>query len=137
MSFILIDENFSVSPQIDVADVQQAAAEGYKLIINNRPDNEVARQPLNAELEQIAQELGLAYKSIPITPPDFLPHEIEAMAETLRTAPGRVLAFCRSGTRSTLLWALARRTMGDSAETLDAKALAAGYDLTSIHGRLA
>jgi uncharacterized protein (TIGR01244 family) len=58
------------------------------------------------------------------------------MREALEAAPGPVLAFCRSGTRSTLVWALARARMGDNAETLQAKAEAAGYDLGPIRAFL-
>jgi uncharacterized protein (TIGR01244 family) len=63
--------------------------------------------------------------------------QVAQMVDALAQAEGPVLAFCRSGTRSTYLWALARARLGDDAEELSAKAAAAGYDLSPIRAFLA
>jgi uncharacterized protein (TIGR01244 family) len=74
---------------------------------------------------------GIAYRHIPIA--GAIPAAaVEAMVEALAGAEGKVLAFCRSGTRSTYLWALARASRGAEAGELAALAAAAGYDLSPI-----
>lgn len=134
--FRKLDETISVAGQITPADVAEAAAQGFTFVINNRPDGEQPGQPSAAEIEEAAKAAGLGYRGIPITHAGFSEDQVTAMREALEAAPGPVLAFCRSGTRSTLVWALARARMGDDAETLQAKAKAAGYDLTPIRAIL-
>lgn len=130
--FRLLDDRMAVSPQITPGDVAEAAARGFTLIVNNRPDGEQPGQPTAAEIEAAATTAGLSYVAIPIVPGGFGEAEIEAMRAALETATGPVLGYCRSGTRSTFLWALARARLGDAPETLTAKAAAAGYDITPI-----
>lgn len=135
--FRKLDDSISVSPQISVADVTEAARLGFACIINNRPEGEEPGQPGGAEIEAAARAAGLGYVAIPITHAGFTQEQVDAMAEALREAAGPVLAYCRSGTRSTLIWALARgRVLGDDAETLATKAAGAGYDLGPIRGLL-
>lgn len=120
---------FVFTRPLTVGDVDEAAAQGIRLIVNNRPDGEEAGQPLSAEIEAAARAAGLDYRHIPVAG-GFAPERVQAMAEALEQGP--VLAFCRSGTRSTFLWALARAARGaPSAETV-AAAAAAGYDLGPI-----
>ena len=134
--FRKLDETISVAGQITPDDVAQAAAQGFTFVINNRPDEEQPGQPAAAEIEAAAKAAGLGYRAIPITHAGFSENQVSAMQEALEAAPGPVLAFCRSGTRSTLVWALARARMGDDSGTLEAKAQAAGYDLTPIRAFL-
>jgi uncharacterized protein (TIGR01244 family) len=101
------------------------------MIVNNRPDEEEPGQPSAAELEAAARAAGLDYRHVPVGS-GFSASQVEAMTEALEAAQGAVLAFCRSGTRSTLLWALARSQQGDAADELTRKAAAAGYDLRPI-----
>ena len=119
--------------QLTPADVDEAAAQGIRLIVNNRPDGEEPGQPLSSELEAAARSAGLDYRHIPIAG-GFPPERVEAMDEALEQGP--VLAFCRSGTRSTFLWALARARRGAPAEESVAAAAAAGYDLGPIRAWL-
>ncbi|HEX8224688.1 MAG TPA: TIGR01244 family sulfur transferase [Allosphingosinicella sp.] len=119
--------------QLTVADLDEAAASGIRLIVNNRPDGEEPGQPASAEIEAAARAAGLDYRQIPISG-GFPPERIEAMAEALEHGP--VLLFCRSGTRSTFLWAMARARRGASAEASVAAAAAAGYDLRPIRAWL-
>ncbi len=120
------------SPQITTAEVAQAAAQGFAAIVNNRPDGESADQTAGSEIEAAARAAGLAYYAIPITPAGFSEAQAAAMAEILDKQQGPILAYCRSGTRSTLLWALARASQGDDASALSQAANAAGYDLAPV-----
>lgn len=130
--FRKLDDAVSVAGQISIEDVAEAARQGFVAIVNNRPDDEQPGQPSGAEIEAAARAAGLSYRAIPITHAGFSANQVEAMAEALGAAQGPLLAFCRSGTRSTLVWALARDRMGDDVAELAAKAEAAGYDLTPV-----
>lgn len=130
--FRRLDDSISVTPQIDAAGVDEAAAAGFAMIINNRPDGESPDEPQGAEIEAAARAAGLAYRAIPVTHSGFSAGQLDAMAEALEAAAGPVLAYCRSGTRSTLLWALTRARAGDDRSALAAKARAAGYDLAPV-----
>ena len=125
-----LDEQTAVAGQIAPEEVPELAARGIRLIVNNRPDHEEPGQPDSAEIAAAAAAAGLDYKHIPIG--QLTPEAIEQMAQALTAAPGPVLAFCKAGTRSTYLWALARTLSGADGEELVAKAAAAGYDLTPI-----
>lgn len=127
-----IDDRISVSPQIDPADVTTLAAEGFLAIVNNRPDGEEAGQPEGEPIRTVAETLGLDYTAIPIDQSGFSHARIDAMRAALDAARGPVLAFCRSGTRSTHLWALAEAKAGGDPAEITAKAAAAGYDLSGI-----
>ncbi|MGN6279973.1 MAG: TIGR01244 family sulfur transferase [Sphingomonas sp.] len=130
-----IDDRISVSPQINPADVTEAAAQGFAAIINNRPDGEEAGQPEGDPIRIVAETLGLAYTAIPISG-GFSHEQIDAMRAALDAASGPVLAFCRSGTRSTNLWALAEAKAGGDPDQIIAKAAAAGYDLAGLRPTL-
>lgn len=127
-----VDEYFAVAPQIDPADVATIAAAGFVAIVNNRPDGEDAGQPEGAAIAAVAAAAGLEYTAIPVTNAGFSGNQVEAMAAVLAAAKGPVLAYCRSGTRSCNLWALARAKLGDHPDTLMAKAAATGYDLSAL-----
>jgi uncharacterized protein (TIGR01244 family) len=130
--FRKIDDHFLAAPQIAVSDIAEAMALGITTIINNRPDGEEPSEPQGAEIEAAAHAAGLGYVAIPVTHAGFSGPQVAAMAVALEAAKGPVLAYCRSGTRSTLLWALARTQLGDDKATLQAKAARGGYDLSSI-----
>ena len=134
--FRKLDDTISVAGQIEPADIVEAARQGFTFIINNRPDGEAPGQPSGAEMKAAADAAGLGYAAIPITHAGFSEEQVAAMGQALAAAPGPVLAFCRSGTRSTLVWALARARAGDAPAELSAKAAAAGYDLSPIRPRL-
>ncbi len=110
---------------------EQVTGFGVAMIVNNRPDGEEPGQPTSAEIEAAARAAGIGYRHIPIAG-GFNMDDVLAMAEALHEAQGETLAFCRSGTRSTFLWALARSERGASKDDLVAKARAAGYDLSPI-----
>ncbi|MCC6829662.1 MAG: TIGR01244 family phosphatase [Novosphingobium sp.] len=130
--FRKLSETVFASPQIGLAEIATAAAQGIALIINNRPEGESDDQTPGAAIEQAARAAGLGYIAIPITHAGFSEPQVKAMAEALGAADGPVLAYCRSGTRSTLLWALAEASRGASPDELAAKAAQAGYDITPV-----
>jgi uncharacterized protein (TIGR01244 family) len=120
------------SPQIGLDDVELAKAMGIAMIINNRPELESADQVPGAEIEAAARAAGIDYVAIPVTHAGFSEPQVAAMAKALDRATGPVLAYCRSGTRSTLLWALAESSKGADADDLARAAEGAGYDLGPI-----
>ncbi len=130
--FRKLTENVLVAPQISLDAVTAAAADGVTLIINNRPEDESADQTPGPDIEAAARECGLDYIAIPVTHAGFAEWQVTAMADALEGADGKILAYCRSGTRSTLLWALARASKGDHPAVLAEQAADAGYDLTPI-----
>lgn len=130
--FRQIVEGVYASPQIGLADVELASAMGISLIINNRPELESPDQVPGAEIEAAARAAGIAYVAIPVTHAGFSEPQVAAMARALDGATGPVLAYCRSGTRSTLLWALAESSKGADPDELARAAAGAGYDLTPI-----
>jgi uncharacterized protein (TIGR01244 family) len=130
--FRQLSETVSASPQIAPADVTEAARLGFAMIVNNRPDGEAADQVEGAEIAQACQAAGLAYRAIPITHAGFSEAQVIQMRQALDGAGGPVLAYCRSGTRSTLLWALAEAQAGHNPEEIASAAARAGYDVASV-----
>ena len=121
-----------MSPQIGVDAVAEAKDLGVALIINNRPEGESEDQISGADIEAAARAAGLDYVAIPITHSGFSEPQVNAMAEALAGAKGKVLAYCRSGTRSTLLWALAESAQGGDPDALTNMAAKAGYDVSPV-----
>ncbi|MBW8752960.1 MAG: TIGR01244 family phosphatase [Sphingomonadales bacterium] len=130
--FRKLSDSVLASPQIDLADVAAAAAQGVMLIINNRPEGESDDQTPGAAIEAAAKAAGMAYVAIPVTHAGFSEAQVTAMAEALAASPGPVLAYCRSGTRSTLLWSLAEASCGADPSSLAAQAAQAGYDIGPV-----
>jgi uncharacterized protein (TIGR01244 family) len=131
--FQKLTDTLFVSPQIDTDAVAEARDLGVTLIINNRPEGESEDQVSGPQIEAAARAIGLDYCAIPVTHSGFSQPQVDAMATALAGAKGNVLAYCRSGTRSTLLWALAQSKQGQAYEPLASAAAAAGYDLSPIH----
>ena len=134
--FRKLDDRTYVAPQLQPEHLSEAAAIGVTTVINNRPDDEEPGQPDGATIAEVAQATGLTYAAIPVTNAGFSHPQVEAMAQALEQANGPVLTYCRSGTRSTYLWALARAKLGDHPAVLIEKAEAAGYDLRLIRPML-
>jgi uncharacterized protein (TIGR01244 family) len=130
--FRKVTETFWASPQISQDDVAEASRRGFTLIINNRPDGEDDGQPDSQQMASACAAQGLDYVHIPVTHAGFSEGQVATMADALEESEGPVLAFCRSGTRSTLLWALAEAKLQEDPATLAATAMAAGYDVSPI-----
>jgi sulfide:quinone oxidoreductase len=94
----------AVSPQIQLSDLAELKAQGFRAIVNNRPDGEAPGQPSSDALETEALRVGLSYTFLPIAPGVIDDHDAAAFARMLRESSGPLLAFCRSGSRSTMLW---------------------------------
>ncbi len=127
-----LDDRTLVSGQIAPHDVPELQRHGVTMIVNNRPDGEDPGQPLGADIEAAARKAGIEYRYVPIAR-GLGPSDIEAMRHAMRECgDGKMLAFCRSGTRSALAWAVARAEGGAPREELERRAAAAGIDLTPV-----
>ena len=126
-----LDATTSVAGQIDPARIPELAAQGIALIVNNRPDGEDPGQPASAAVEAAARAAGIGYRQIPVSGA-ISADQVAAMRAALEGAEGQVLAYCRVGMRSALLWALARASAGEDADALVRAGAEAGYDLTPI-----
>jgi sulfide:quinone oxidoreductase len=122
--------DYAVSPQLTVQDVAEAAAAGYRTIVSNRPDGEAPGQPRMDEIEAAARAASITFVRNPIAGPPPLA-AVDRTAQAMAESPGPILAYCRSGTRSATLWAMAAARAGKlSAAEIVAAARAAGYDLS-------
>ena len=126
-----LDEKTLIGGQIQPGDVAQLKQLGVTMIVNNRPDGEDPNQPASADIQAAAEEAGIDYRFLPITR-GIGPSDVEEMREAMDACEGKLLAFCRSGTRSALAWAVARREQGASVEDLEEAAAAAGVDLSPV-----
>jgi uncharacterized protein (TIGR01244 family) len=126
-----LDDKVQVSGQIRPDEIAGLRAEGVTLIINNRPDGEEPDQPLGVEIEEAATAAGIDYRSVPIIR-GIGPADAEAMRDAIAASEGKVLAFCRSGTRSALAWALAKNDEGMAREEIERRLISAGVDPTPI-----
>lgn len=117
-----------VSGQIAPEEVARLTDHGVTMLVNNRPDGEEPDQPRASDIEAAAEQAGIAYRFVPIIR-GIGPADVEAMREALReTGDGKLLAFCRSGTRSAYAVALAHREEGTSREEVEQRLTAAGFD---------
>jgi len=127
-----LDDKTWVSGQVAPHEVAELKESGVTMLVNNRPDNEDADQPMSADLEAAAKAAGMEYRHIPIRY-GMGPSDVEAMRDAINaTGDGKLLAFCRSGNRSTLAWAVARSEDGAEPEELHKCAEAAGFSLAPV-----
>lgn len=131
-----IDETVAVAPQIAPEDAAEIRAAGFACVVNNRPDHEEPGQPGGDAIAVACAEAGLAYRAIPIGHAGFTHPQVMAMVDVMTQASGPVLAYCRSGTRSCHLWALASAGMGADPETVIEAAANAGYDVSGARSLL-
>ena len=123
---------FSVTGRLDRADIEALAQSGVRTIINNRPDGEDPGQLTATEARAAAEVHGIAYHHIPITAASLTRADVDAFAATLRAAAAPVVAHCRTGTRSALLWALGRLREGADPLALVAEAARHGIDIAGL-----
>lgn len=134
--FIRLTDTVAVAGQLAPADLAAAAAQGFTTVVNNRPDGEVPGQPDGATMHAAATAAGLGYAAIPVDHSGLSMAQVDALAAVLDAAAGPVLAFCRSGTRSANLWALAAARRGGDADTIIAAAAAGRYDVAGLRPTL-
>ena len=130
-----INDHVSVAPQISPDDLPALKALGFTAIINNRPDGESPDQPSSAVMQAAAEKAGLSYHFIPLGRDGVSAEMVEQETEALEGSAGPVLCFCRSGTRSTTLWALSQAGKMPAQEIV-AAAAHAGYDMSHLLGHL-
>lgn len=112
--------------------IEALAAAGVKTIINNRPDSEDPGQLPAGEARALCAKHGLAYHHIPFVAATLTRDDIDAFEQVLATAPGPMVAHCRSGTRSTMVWALTRMRHGDDPAALVALGARNGVDISAL-----
>jgi sulfide:quinone oxidoreductase len=129
---VSLGPELSVTGRLDRPDIEALARSGVRTIINNRPDGEDQGQLPAAEARRTAEAHGLAYHHIPITAATLSRADVDAFAAAIRDASAPVVAHCRSGTRSALLWALSRMREGADPFALVAEAARHGIDIASL-----
>jgi sulfide:quinone oxidoreductase len=135
MKIAQLTPSLSVSDQLRPEDLGLAASRGFKTVINNRPDGEEQGQPSSAAIASGAEALGLSYRHVPVVPGQLNDADVSAFRRALQDSNGPVLAFCRTGTRSTTLWALSQ--VGQMApEAILGNAASAGYNLEPLRSTL-
>jgi sulfide:quinone oxidoreductase len=135
MELRVIDESLTVAPQMQPEELAALAEQGFAAVICNRPDGEEPGQPMLDDMRAAAQAAGLAFHHIPVSGGLFPPAAIAAFGAIRRGTQGKVLAYCRTGTRAATFDALANVHGLSVAERL-ARAVAAGYDLSALAERM-
>ena len=134
--YIRVAPEFAVAGQLELADIAHAGSEGFATVVVNRPDGEDPGQPTEAEMKAAAEAAGMRFVSLPYqgqTPPGV----VAETAALLDEAKGPVLAYCRTGKRSIMAWALAQALSGARRpDEIIALAAKAGYDLHGARGAL-
>lgn len=127
---VAIDEKTFVSGQIQPDEIEEIVAQGVKLIVNNRPDGEAFfGQPPAKTIEAEALRCGIGFLNLPFTMATLTPEHVAKFAEILEEGHGKVLAYCRTGNRSSLLWAAANVALGAPLDAVITQVADAGYDL--------
>ena len=134
--FRKLSDTVFASPQIEISDLQRAKELGVGMIVNNRPDGEDPAAPQSSEIADAARAAGLEYVAIPVGHSGFSEPQIDELMGAMEQADGSILAYCRSGTRSTFLWALAQAKSGQNPDEITASAMAAGYDVSPVRPML-
>jgi sulfide:quinone oxidoreductase len=135
MTVKALSPNVSVSPQISVEEAAAAAENGFKSIIGNRPDGEAPGQPAWAEIEAAARGVGLETRHIPVAGAVIDEVAVAEFAQALETMPKPVLAYCGSGRRSAVLWALSNNGSLTAEERIRT-GKRAGYDFEPLRARM-
>lgn len=130
-----ITDDFFVSPQITADDVPDIKAAGFRSILCNRPDGEEPWQPAFDDVATSAEAEGIEVRSVPIVSGQMTEADAEAFGEALKTLPKPILAYCRSGTRCTVMWSLTQIDSLGGEEVLRATA-DAGYDMSGLVAQL-
>lgn len=130
-----ITSDYAVSPQILPEDLPAIRDAGYVTILNNRPDAEIPEELSSSRMRQAAEALGLGFVDNPVTHQGLNDEMVARQRATIEAAEGPVLAYCASGTRSTIVWALGEAGTRPADEIVRLAA-EAGYDLAGLRGRL-
>ena len=129
MKFTSLDNQVSISDQISSSDIADLIEEGIEIVVCNRPDGEVAEQPRFADIARICENNGMESHHIPFVGDQIEDLHVESFMDLLHSGK-KVHAFCRSGARSSKLWARSRSKQGMEPEELKERAGQAGYDVS-------
>jgi uncharacterized protein (TIGR01244 family) len=129
---VSLEPGLNIAGRLDRADLEALARAGVRTIVNNRPDGEDPGQLPAAEARRHAEAHGLVYHHIPVTAATLSRADVDEFAATLRDAPQPIVAHCRSGMRSALLWGLTRMREGADPLALIAEAGRHGIDIASL-----
>jgi uncharacterized protein (TIGR01244 family) len=102
-----LTETYAVAPQIDPADMAAIKAAGFSVVIDNRPDGEIPPSHHSDVMAAAAHAAGLHFVVNPVIGGMLTEENVTRQAEAIATATGPVLAYCASGNRSSVVWALA------------------------------
>ena len=130
-----LTDQLSVSEQLNVEDITAVLAAGIKTVICNRPDNEGEGQPASDAIRQACEAQGIKWHYMPVNPKEFSDEQGAQFGELLKSVEAPTLAFCRTGTRCTNLWALSQAGAQPLDEIL-ACAKGAGYDISGLSERV-
>jgi uncharacterized protein (TIGR01244 family) len=131
-SLMTLAPGLTAAGALSAADIEELAASGVKTIINNRPDGEDPGQLPAGEARRLCDAHGIAYHHIPFTGPTLTRADIDAFEAVLMSASHPMVAHCRSGTRSTMIWALTRVRQGDDPAALVALGARNGVDIAAL-----
>ena len=130
-----LTDTYAVSPQIDLADLATLKATGYTTVIDNRPDREIPDTLQTAAMRKAAEAAGLTFIANPVIPGNFTPENIATQAAALASAPGKVLAYCASGNRSSVVWAMMNAAKRPTDELIAIPARH-GYNLEPLRAQI-
>jgi uncharacterized protein (TIGR01244 family) len=131
LNMIPLDERTLIAGQIQPADLESVAKAGVRLVVNNRPDGEALMgQPDAADVEEAARAAGITFLNLPFNMQSISPDIVARFVRALAESEGRVLAYCRSGSRSSMLWAAAQVADGADIDAVLAQAQNAGIDIS-------
>lgn len=130
-----VTDTYFVAPQIDAGDITALKEAGFSAVICNRPDGEVPPSHQADAIGAAAEACGLTFTVLPLTHQTMTPENVARHKEAIASAGGKCLAYCASGTRSTVVWALGQAGHMSADEILNA-AQAAGYDLSGLRPAL-
>ena len=126
-----ITDTYAVAPQIELTDMAELAAAGFTTVINNRPDMEIPGELQSDAMREAAEAAGLAYVENPVINGAMTMDIVDAQRTAVEQSSGPVFAWCRSGTRSAIVWALSQAGQRNASETV-ALLSKAGYDIPGL-----
>jgi len=132
MSIICIDKNYHVSPQIEPDQISDIADKGFVRVICNRPDLEVPPSLRSSIMADLATKAKIEFHTLELTHETMTPENILKQRKLFTDANGPVLAYCASGTRCSVIWALGEAITGTNINYILEKTLAAGYNLSGL-----
>lgn len=137
MAILKLDEHLYISPQLTKTDSEQIAQLGIKTVICNRPDDEEEGQPDFAQIKQWLEKAGVTgFHHQPVIARDIQKHDVETFRQLIGQAEYPVLAYCRTGTRCSLLWGFRRAAEGMPVDEIILRAEAAGVNLENFRTHL-